>query len=116
AGVRLAIHDGRIQGSTNDINAGTVTVENGRIEAVKLARPVFTVEPSGSYRASADLSIGGGVLAEMKLGAVRAALVATGNQIQLNNFTAEAFEGRANGNAIISTAKNGSSRVDANFT
>lgn len=116
AGVRLAIHDGRIQGSTNDINAGTVALENGRIEAVKLARPVFSVEPSGRYRASADLSIGGGVLAEMQLGAVRAGLVATGNQIQLNNFTAEAFDGRASGNAIISTAKNGSSRIDSNFS
>jgi len=116
AGVRLAIHDGRVQGSTNDIDAGTVTFKDGRAEAVKLARPVFTIEPSGRYRASADLSIGGGVLAEMKLGAVHAAVVATGNQIQLNNFTAVALDGRAEGNAIISTAKNGNSRVNANFS
>ncbi|MEA2203273.1 MAG: translocation and assembly module TamB [Blastocatellia bacterium] len=116
AGVRLAIHDGRVQGSTNDIDAGTVTFKDGHADAVKLARPVFTVEPSGRYRASADLSIGGGVLAEMKLGAVRAAVVATGNQIQLNNFSAAALNGRATGNATISTAKNGNSRVDANFT
>ncbi|MDX6611915.1 MAG: translocation and assembly module TamB [Blastocatellia bacterium] len=115
AGVRLAIHNGRVQGSTGDINAGTVTFKDGQAESVRLARPVFTVEPSGRYRASADLSIGGGVLADMKLGAVRAAVVATSNQIQLNNFTAEALSGRASGNATISTAKNGASRVNADF-
>src|SRR5438105_2552257 len=43
AGVRLAIRNGRVEGSTNDIEAGTVTLENGRVENVKLARPVFSV-------------------------------------------------------------------------
>jgi translocation and assembly module TamB len=115
AGVRLAIHDGRIQGATNDINAGTVTLQNGTVENVKLVRPVFTVEPSGRYRASADLSLGGGVLGEMKLGPARAAVIATGDQIQLNNFVAEALDGRASGNATISLKKGGASRVSANF-
>jgi len=115
AGVRLAIHNGRVQGSTNDINAGVVTLENGKVENVKLARPVFTVEPSGRYRASADLSLGGGVLGEMKLGPAHAAVVATSDQIQLNNFVAEALDGRASGNATISLKKSGPSRVNANF-
>src|SRR5712691_9710465 len=116
AGVRLAIRERRVEGSTNDINAGTVTLENGRVENVKLARPVFTVEPSGRYRASADLSLGGGVLGQMKLGPARAAVVATGDQIQLNNFVAEALDGRAAGNATISLRKNGASHVSADFT
>jgi translocation and assembly module TamB len=115
AGVRLAIHNGRIQGSTSDINAGTVKLENGSVENVKLARPVFTVEPSGRYRASADLSLGGGVLGEMKLGPARAAVVATSDAIQLNNFVAEALDGHANGNATISLRKGGASRVNATF-
>lgn len=115
AGVRLAIHNGRVQGSTNDINAGTVALQNGSVETVKLARPVFTVEPSGRYRASADLSLGGGVLGEMKLGPARAAVVATSDVIQLNNFVAEALDGRASGNATISLKKGGASRVNANF-
>src|SRR2546425_5906344 len=38
AGVRLTIRSGRIEGSTNDINVGTVTAENGRAEEVKLTR------------------------------------------------------------------------------
>src|SRR5437867_2822508 len=92
AGVRLAIRERRVEGSANDIEAGTVTLENGHVENVKLARPVFTVEPSGRYRASADLSLGGGVLAQMKLGPAHASLVASGDQIQVNNFVAEALE------------------------
>ncbi|MBA3768510.1 MAG: hypothetical protein H0W99_16340, partial [Acidobacteria bacterium] len=116
AGVRLAIRGGRIEGTSGDINAGTVAFTDGRAENVRLARPVFTVEPSGRYRASADLSLGGGVLGQFNLGPARAALVATNNQIQLNNFTAEVLRGRANGNAVLSTARGGTSRVNANFS
>lgn len=115
AGVRLAIRNGRAQGSTNDINAGNVKLKDGNIESVKLARPVFTVEPSGRYRASADLSLGGGVLGTMKLGPAQASVVASSDQIQVNNFVAEALDGRASGNATISLRKNGASRVNANF-
>lgn len=115
AGVRLAVHDGRVQGSTSDINAGTVKLKDGRVENVKLARPVFSLEPSGRYRASADLSLGGGVMGQMQLGPARATVVATSDQIQLNNFVAEALDGRASGNATISLRKNGASHVNADF-
>jgi translocation and assembly module TamB len=115
AGVRLAIHNGRIEGSTNDITVGPVTLEKGRLDGVKVARPVFTIEPSGSYRVSSDLSIGGGVLGEMKLGPARANVIATSDQIQLNNFTAETLNGRAGGNATIARTKTGASRVSATF-
>ncbi len=68
AGVRLSVRGGRVEGSTADINAGTVKLADGQVENVKLAKPVFVVEPSGRYRASADLSIGGGVLGQMNMG------------------------------------------------
>jgi translocation and assembly module TamB len=116
AGVRLAVHNGRVQGTTDDINAGTVKLKDGSVESVKLARPAFTVEPSGRYRASADLSLGGGVVGQMKLGPVHAAVVATSDQVQVNNFVAEAFDGRASGNATISLKKNGASVINADFT
>src|SRR5438128_886249 len=115
AGVRLAIRERRVEGSTNDIDAGTVTLENGRVENVKLARPAFTVEPSGPYRPRRDFSFGGGVLTQMKLGPAHASLVASGDQIQVNNFVAEALEGRATGNATIALTKKGASRVSADF-
>jgi translocation and assembly module TamB len=115
AGVRLSVRDGRIQGSTADINAGTVKLADGQVESVKLGKPVFVVEPSGRYRASADLSIGGGVLGQMNMGQARAQLVATNTDIQLNNFSADIFKGRASGNARIAIAKGGSSRIAATF-
>src|SRR5687768_2175233 len=115
AGVRLSVRNRRIEGSTDDIDAGTVKFAEGQAENVRLAKPVFVVEPSGSYRATADLSIGGGVLGQMELGQARASVVATNREIQLNNFSAEAFNGRASGNARIALAKNGRSQVAAEF-
>lgn len=115
AGVRLSVRSGRMEGSTANINAGTVKLADGQVEDVKLAKPVFVVEPSGRYRASADLSIGGGMLGQMNMGQARAQLVATSTEIQLNNFTAEVFKGRANGNARIAITRGGMSRVAATF-
>lgn len=115
AGVRLSVRDGRMTGSTADIDAGTVKLADGQVESVKLTRPVFVVEPSGRYRASADLSIGGGVLGQMNMGQARAQLVATNTDIQLNDFSADIFKGRANGSARIAVAKGGSSKITATF-
>ncbi|HKG80724.1 MAG TPA: AsmA-like C-terminal region-containing protein, partial [Pyrinomonadaceae bacterium] len=115
AGVRLSVRNRRIEGSTADINAGTVKLADGQAENVKLARPVFVVEPSGSYRASADLSIGGGVLGQINMGQARANVVATNREIQFNNFTADVFKGRASGNARVAIAKGGTSQVKADF-
>jgi len=123
AGVRLSVSPGgRVEGSSGDINAGTVAFTTGRgpegqgrAENVRLARPRFVLEPGGRYRASADLSLGGGVLGAMRLGSARAAVVATGDQIQLNDFVAEVFNGRARGSATIATGRRGASSVRAGF-
>ncbi len=124
AGVRLAIHDGgRVEGSTNDVNIGTVAFNTsrtgqggvpGKVENVKLARPVFVLEPGDRYRVTSDLSLGGGVLGEFQLGAAHGALVATNSEVQLNNFTAEALNGRARGSAVINKGR-GASHVNATF-
>jgi hypothetical protein len=50
AGVRLSVRDGRIEGSTADINPGPVKLKDGTLDDLKLAKPVFVVEPSGRYR------------------------------------------------------------------
>ena len=122
AGVRLAIHGGRTTGTSSDINAGTVTLAStkdnpgGHIDDVRLARPVFTLEPAGRYRISADLSLGGGILGKVNLGAARAAVVATNSEILLNNFDAVIMDGHASGSATVNTNSRGSSRVAAEFT
>jgi translocation and assembly module TamB len=116
AGVRLSVRNRRIEGSTADIDAGMVKFADGQAENVKLAKPVFVVEPSGSYRASADLSIGGGVLGQMNLGQARATVVATNREVQFNNFSADVFKGRASGNARVAIARGGTSQVSAEFS
>jgi translocation and assembly module TamB len=115
AGVRLSVRNRQIQGSTADIDVGTVKFADGQAENVKLTKPVFVVAPSGSYRATADLSVGGGVLGRMNMGQARATVVATNREIQLNNFTADVFDGRASGNARVAIGRGGSSQVTADF-
>lgn len=115
AGVRFSVHGGRVEGSTADITPGTVKLAEGQLDDLKLAKPVFAVEPSGRYRASADLSIGGGVLGEMKMGQAKANVVATGSQLQLNDFTADLFSGGVRGNATIALNRTAPSRVVASF-
>jgi len=117
AGVRLAVSPaGRVEASSGDISVGTVALANqGRAEGVRLARPSFVLEPGGRYRASADLSLGGGVLGEMSLGSARAAVVATNDRIQLTDFVAQIFNGTASGDATISTSRRGTSTLDASF-
>src|SRR5207249_9882876 len=46
AGVRLAIRERRVEGSTNDIVCRLLLEKKNSVENVKLARPVFNVEPS----------------------------------------------------------------------
>ncbi len=116
AGVRLSVRNRRIEGSTADIDAGTVKFAEGQAENVKLKKPIFVVEPSGTYRATADLSIGGGILGRMNMGQARAMVVATNREIQLNNFSAEVFKGRASGNARIAITKGGTSQLTADFS
>ncbi len=123
AGVRMTIRQGRIEARANgEVNAGNVALiksavpEGGNLQAVKLYKPVFILEPSGHYRASADMSLGGGVLGSIRLGAARARVVAENNQVALNNLTADVMDGRINGDAVIALNNRNRSRVDAAFS
>ncbi len=122
AGVRLTIRGGRVEGSSKDIDAGDITLakseytpEGGKLEAVKLGRPVFVLEPSGRYRASMDLSLGGGVIGSVRLGAARANAVITSSAVELSNLTADMMDGQVAGNAVIGRNPKTPSHVAANF-
>lgn len=121
AGVRLTMREGRIEGASNDINLGDVKLTNaaieggGRLENVRLGQPVFVLEPSGRYRASADMSLGGGVLGSINLGAARANVTATNRQIELDNLTADLMDGRVTGEATIALEKGVRSNINADF-
>lgn len=123
AGVRLTLRQGTIEGRTDDINAGNIALnktkslpEGGRLEAVKLARPVFVVEPSGRYRVTADMSIGGGVVGSIPLGSARASVEIDNNRAALNDLTAAVMDGAVNGRAVIALNNRTRSTIAANFT
>jgi translocation and assembly module TamB len=122
AGVRLKIVGERIEGETGNINAGNIALnksrdlpQGGRIENVRVVRPRFVVEPSGRYRASADLSLGGGVLGTVNLGAARAAVTATNGQVDLRNLNAQVLDGNLNGDAVITYEGRAATRINAAF-
>ena len=122
AGARLKIVGSRVEGSTSDISAGNIALtksaglpNGGTVQNVRLARPVFVVESPERYRASADLSLGGGVLGSIKVGAARANVTATNGQVELQNLNAQVLEGSINGNATVVYEGRATSRVAAKF-
>ena len=82
----------------------------------KFIKPVFVLEPSGRYRATADLSLGSGVLGSIKLGAAKANVDLNNDQVALNNLTADVLEGNLNGNATIAFNNRARSVINADFT
>ncbi len=123
AGVRLTVRQGRIEGTSGDIDAGNVQLvknsdmpQGGNLQNVKIYKPVFVLEPSGTYRASADMSLGGGTVGSIKLGAARASVTVDNNQVALNNLTADVMDGKLNGNATIALNGRNRSEINADFT
>lgn len=122
AGVRLTIREGTVSGTSEDIDAGDVALnrtdifDGGKLEGVQIRKPVFVVEPSGRYRASADMSIGGGTVGSIPLGNA-SAKVEVGNQgVDLTDLTATVMDGMVNGTASVAFSERQTSRINANFT
>jgi len=123
AGVRLTIRQGTVTGTSNDFDAGNITLakseelpQGGNLQNVRVNKPVFVLERSGRYRASADMSIGGGVVGSIDLGEARADVNITNDQLALNNFSAVVMNGTANGNATIALNKTAQSQINASFS
>ncbi len=122
-GVRLTIRQGRVEGTSNDINAGSVTIakssslpDGGKIDEVKLAKPVFVLEPSGRYRATADMSIGGGTVGSIPLGAAQAKVLINNDGANLSDLTARIMDGSVVGNATVAFNSRSRSIINADFT
>lgn len=122
-GVRLTIRRGTIQGRSNDVEAGTVTLnktgslaQGGTLEAVKIVKPVFIVEPSGRYRVTADMSIGSGIIGSIPLGAAQASVNVNNDRADLTNLSAAIMDGRLDGNATLAFSNKTLSSVNANFS
>jgi translocation and assembly module TamB len=122
-GVRLTIKQGTISGQSNDVDAGTVTLnktgalpEGGRLEAVRIAKPVFIVEPSGRYRVTADMSVGSGIIGSIPLGAAQAAVNVNNDRAELANLTAAVMDGQLNGSATVAFNNRSLSNLNATFS
>lgn len=122
AGVRLTIRQGTVSGSSGDIDAGTVTLRGnelieggGTLDNVHIKRPVFVVEPSGRYRASADMSIGGGTVGSIPLGNASAKVNVSNDRAELTELTAAVMDGTVTGTASIAFSERQQSRINADF-
>lgn len=123
AGVRLTIRQGRVRAESKNFNAGTVTLkksetldDGGTLENVEIARPIFILEPSGRYRATADMSLGGGMIGSVPLGAATAKVDVSNDRVNLNDIVANVMEGQVNGTASIALRSTGESQINGNFS
>jgi translocation and assembly module TamB len=74
------------------------------------------VEPSGRYRVTADMSIGGGVVGSIPLGSATASVEIDNNRAVLDRLDATVMDGSVNGRAVIAFNERTRSTVAANFT
>ncbi len=123
AGVRLTIRQGRLEARSDDIDAGNIALkksstlqDGGNLEAVKIYKPVYILEPSGRYRATADMSLGGGAIGSVSLGAATAKVDVNNDRVALNDLTADVMDGRLNGNALIALNSRSQSVLTGDFT
>jgi DUF4097 and DUF4098 domain-containing protein YvlB len=122
AGVRLTIRQGTITGTSNDIDAGNIELRegkglpNGNLNAVKIVKPVFVVEPAGRYRVTADMSLGGGILGSIELGAAKANVAVNNDQVALTGLDAVVMDGKVVGDAVIAFNERNRSDISADFT
>ncbi len=121
-GVRLTIVKGRVEARSDDIDAGNVTLartsslpNGGKLDAVKIYKPVYILEPAGRYRATADMSLGGGALGSFSLGAARARVDADNDRVALNDLTADVMDGQLNGKIAIALNNRSRSTVTGDF-
>ena len=122
AGVRLTIRNGTIEGKSNDIDAGNISLTKnkqnpagGNLENVKIISPVFVVERSGRYRATADMSIGGGTLGSVALGSATARVNINNDRAELTDLAASVMDGSVDGSVTIAFDNRTQSRIDAKF-
>ncbi|MEO7538403.1 MAG: translocation/assembly module TamB domain-containing protein [Pyrinomonadaceae bacterium] len=122
AGVRLTIKAGRVEARSNDIDAGRATLAKtadlpggGTLDDVTFRKPVYILEPSGRYRATADMSLGGGALGSVALGAATAKVDVNNDRVALNELTANIMEGSLNGTAVIALNRRATSTITGDF-
>ena len=122
-GVRITAYNGHVEARSDDFEAGNIELkktgslpEGGQLEAVKIAKPVYILEPSGRYRASADMSLGGGALGSIALGAATASVEINNDRVALNEINADVMNGTLRGTAVVAFNDRTQSILNGDFT
>lgn len=122
-GIRVSIRQGYVETRTNDVDAGTIALkksetlpDGGTLEGVKIARPIFILEPSGRYRASADMTLGGGMIGSVALGRASAKVDVDRDRVALNELNADVMDGRLAGTAVIALNDRTLSNLKGDFS
>jgi translocation and assembly module TamB len=123
AGVRLRVFKGTVEFTTdNPIKAASVSLKssdgssNGSLSRVSAERLVYVVDPSGSYRATADVSIGGGNIGRLNLGAATAELEVSKDEVSVRNLNGDILGGKLQGTANFSIDENRNSNLNVSFS
>src|SRR6185436_7387105 len=77
---------------------------------------VFVVEPSGRYRACADMSIGGGIVGSVPLGNATAKVNINNDRAVFDALTASVMNGQLNGRAQVAFNARSSSTFALDFS
>ena len=122
-GVRLTIRQGRVEARSDDIDAGTVAIkkssslpDGGTLDGVRISKPVYVLEPSGRYRATADISLGGGALGSVALGSATAKVDVNNDRVALDELSAAIMNGHLNGKAAIALNDKSQSTFNGDFS
>ncbi len=122
AGVRLTIRQGTIEARSQDIDAGDIAIaktkaipDGGTLKDVKFATPIYVLEPSGRYRVTADMSLGGGILGSVSIGTATAKIDVNNDRAALNDLNAGVMEGNVKGRAVIALNDRAQSSITGNF-
>jgi translocation and assembly module TamB len=123
AGVRLRIFKGTVEFTTDEpVRAGNVALKSadgsvaGNIQGVTAERLIYVVDPSGAYRATADISLGGGSLGRLNLGSAAAKLEVTKERVSVQDVNANILGGRVQGLGGFALEENAKSNVSFSFS
>lgn len=121
-GARLTIRSGTVEFRSDDFSAGDVSLPRnsvfatgGNLSGLKVSRPVFVLEGADRYRATADMSLGGGIVGSLKLGAASASVSVTNEYASLQDLRASVMDGEVKGQARIALDDGSRSRIDVEF-
>ena len=121
AGVRLRVFKGTVEfKSEGTVTAGSFDIKAGdgsnvgALSNVRAERLVYVVDEGGKYRATADVSIGGGDLGKLNLGAASAKLEVTEDNVSVRDLSGSFLGGTVTGSADFSL--NESKKSNARFS